>query len=277
MTVHPGPESPGALATDDAPASGPARERRRGRGAGGPAAQRPRNQRRGLAIALIGALLGGLVGLVVSLGSPEAPSAVTRLSFVQDPVLPGEQAASSPDATDRFIQTQLLILTGPDIRDAVAETLGLGEELTLTAQQVGATDVVELRVEADTEDVAREASTAVIEQYDQQRRTAVNAQVDALLTAVEASIANLEAALGGGEDGALASATATEYSRLLASRSQLALLRSGDQQFTQVLGTPRVTAVGGAGAAVQAAFIGFLLGAVVGVALALLLQRTRPE
>ncbi len=277
MTVHPGPESPGALATDDSPAAEPVRERRRGRAAGGAAAQRPRGQRRALALALIGALLGGLIGLVVSLGDPESPTAVTRMSFVQDPVLPGEQASTSPEAIDRFIQTQLLILTGPDVRDGVAESLGLGDELILTAQQVGATDIVELQVQAGTEDAATQASAAVIEQYDQQRRTAVNAQVDALLTAVEATIANLEAALGGGEDGALASATATEYSRLLASRSQLALLRSGDQQFTQVLGTPRVTAVGGAGAAVQAAFIGFLLGAVVGVALALLLQRTRPE
>jgi hypothetical protein len=213
----------------------------------------------------------------VSLGSPEAPSAVTRLSFVQDPVLPGEQAASSPDATDRFIQTQLLILTGPDIRDAVAETLGLGEELTLTAQQVGATDVVELRVEADTEDVAREASTAVIEQYDQQRRAAAAAQFDALLAGVETEIASLQTALGAEEEGALANAAATEYSRLLASRSQLLLLRSGDQQYAQVIGVPRAMSVGGAGAVVQAILVGLLLGAVVGVALALLLQRTRTE
>ncbi|MGY1727104.1 hypothetical protein ACI79J_09020 [Geodermatophilus sp. SYSU D01062] len=277
MTVHPGSESPGALATDDSRAAEPTQERRRGRAAGGAVARRSTSQRRGLALALIGALLGGLIGLVVALGNPETPTAVTRVSFVQDPTLPGEQASTSPDAIDRFIQTQILILTGPDIRDTVADALGLGDELTLTAQQVGATDVVELQVQAGTEDAARDASTAVIEQYDQQRRAAVTARVDALLAGVEAEIGDLEGRLGSDDDSALASATATEYSRLLASRSQLVLLQSGDQAYTQVVGSPRATSVGGAGAVVQATLIGLLLGAVVGIALALILQRVRTE
>ncbi len=240
-------------------------------------ARRSRDQRRGLALALVGALLGGLVGLVVSLSDPAAPTAVTRLSFVQDPPLPGEQASTSPDAVDRFIQTQILILTGPDIRDTVADGLGLGDEFTLTAQQIGASDVVELQVQADTQDAARAASTAVIEQYGEQRRAAVTTQLEALLAGIEAEIADLRIALAGDEDGVLASATATEYSRLLASRSQLVLLRSGNQEYAQVVGSPRDTTVGGAGAVVQAVLLGLLLGVVVGVALALILQRTKSE
>ncbi|WP_106278380.1 hypothetical protein [Geodermatophilus tzadiensis] len=228
-------------------------------------------------MAAIGAILGGLVGLVVSLSDPETPTAVTRLSFVQDPVLPGEQPSTSTDARDRFIQTQILILTGPDIHDTVADALGLGDEFTLTAQQVGATDVVELQVQSDTEISARDASTAVIEQYDQQRSASVTARVDALLAGIEAEIADLQGALNAEGDSALATATGTEYSRLLASRSQLVLLRSGDQEFTQVVGAPRASAVGGAGTVVQATLIGLLLGAVVGIALALILQRVRTE
>ncbi|SFO10199.1 hypothetical protein SAMN05660359_01399 [Geodermatophilus obscurus] len=218
-----------------------------------------------------------MIGFIVSLSDPEAPTAITRLSFVQDPVLPGEQATTSPDAKDRFIQTQILILTGADIRDSVAEGLGLGDELMLTAQQVGATDVVELQVQAGTEEAARDASTAVIEQYDQQRRAAVTAQVDALLAGIEAEIVDLQGRLSADDDSALATATATEYSRLLASRSQVVLLRSGDQEYTQVVGSPRATTVGGAGAVVQATLLGLLLGTVVGIALALLIQRTRTE
>ncbi|PRY48141.1 hypothetical protein LY71_11027 [Geodermatophilus tzadiensis] len=202
---------------------------------------------------------------------------MTRLSFVQDPVLPGEQPSTSTDARDRFIQTQILILTGPDIHDTVADALGLGDEFTLTAQQVGATDVVELQVQSDTEISARDASTAVIEQYDQQRSASVTARVDALLAGIEAEIADLQGALNAEGDSALATATGTEYSRLLASRSQLVLLRSGDQEFTQVVGAPRASAVGGAGTVVQATLIGLLLGAVVGIALALILQRVRTE
>ncbi len=276
MTVHPGSQSPGALATDDPSAPDAARERRRGRAAGGAVARRSPGQRRGLALALVGALVGGLVGLVVSLGNPEEPTAVTRLSFVQDPPLPGEQASTSPDAVDRFVQTQILILTGADIRDTVAEALGLGDELTLAAQQVGATDIVELQVQAATLDAAREASTAVIEEYEQQRRDAVTAQFDALLAGIEAELADLQGRLGR-DDSVLATATATEYSRLLASRSELVLQRSGEQDFVQAVGSPRAATVGGAGTVVQAVLLGLLLGAVVGVALALIVQRTRPE
>jgi hypothetical protein len=228
-------------------------------------------------LALVGAILGGLVGLVVSLSDPEAPTAVTRLSFVPDPALPGEQTSTGTDARDRFIQTQILILTGPDIRDTVAGALGLGNELTLTAQQVGATDVVELQVQADTDGAAREASTAVIQQYDQQRAAAVTARVDAMLAGIEREIADLESALTTDDESALATATGTEYSRLLASRSQLLLLRAGDQAYTEVIGSPRATAVGGAGTVVQAVLLGLLLGAVVGIALALILQRTKSE
>ncbi len=276
MTVHPGSQSPGALATDDPSAPDAARERRRGRAAGGAVARRSPGQRRGLALALVGALVGGLVGLVVSLGNPEEPTAVTRLSFVQDPPLPGEQASTSPDAVDRFVQTQILILTGADIRDTVAEALGLGDELTLAAQQVGATDIVELQVQAATLDAAREASTAVIEEYEQQRREAVTAQFDALLAGIEAELADLQGRLGR-DDSVLATATATEYSRLLASRSELVLQRSGEQDFVQAVGSPRAATVGGTGTVVQAVLLGLLLGAVVGVALALIVQRTRPE
>ncbi len=239
-------------------------------------ARRSPGQRRGLALALVGALVGGLVGLVVSLGNPEEPTAVTRLSFVQDPPLPGEQASTSPDAVDRFVQTQILILTGADIRDTVAEALGLGDELTLAAQQVGATDIVELQVQAATLDAAREASTAVIEEYEQQRREAVTAQFDALLAGIEAELADLQGRLGR-DDSVLATATATEYSRLLASRSELVLQRSGEQDFVQAVGSPRAATVGGTGTVVQAVLLGLLLGAVVGVALALIVQRTRPE
>ncbi len=277
MTVHPGSQSPGALATDDPSAPDAARERRRGRAAGGAVARRSPGQRRGLALALVGALVGGLVGLVVSLGNPEEPTAVTRLSFVQDPPLPGEQASTSPDAVDRFVQTQILILTGADIRDTVAEALGLGDELTLAAQQVGATDIVELQVQAATLDAAREASTAVIEEYEQQRRDAVTAQFDALLAGIEAELADLQVRLGRDDDSVLATATATEYSRLLASRSELVLQRSGEQDFVQAVGSPRAATVGGTGTVVQAVLLGLLLGAVVGVALALIVQRTRPE
>ncbi|GAB3321580.1 hypothetical protein GCM10027451_43260 [Geodermatophilus aquaeductus] len=276
MTVHPGAESTERLVPDDDPGER-AQGRRRGRQAAGPAAQRSRGQRRALALAVVTALLGGLVGLVVAVSDPAPPTAVTRLSFVQDPTLPGEQSSSSPDATDRFIQTQILILTGADIRDAVSDALGLGDDLTLSAQQVGSTDIVELQVQAGTDDAARDASDAVIAQYDQQRVAAVTAQVDALLAGVEAEIADLETALASDENGALAGATATEYSRLLSSRSQLVLLRSGEQAYTQVVSAPRSMSVGGAGAAVQATLLGLLLGALVGVAMALLLQRVRTE
>jgi hypothetical protein len=197
------------------------------------------------------------------------------LTFVPDPTFPGEQSNDSPDVTDRFIQTQILLLTGSDIRDGVAESLHLGDTLSLTAQQVGATDVVKFGVQARTPGDAARASTAVVQLYDQQRRAALTVQVDAMLRGVDAQLRDLRRSLAGG-GGALTAAASNEYSRLFAYRNQLALIGTANDSFAHLVDQPRAQVDDTVGGVVRQVALGLLAGAVTGAALALILQRFRP-
>jgi hypothetical protein len=126
-----------------------------------------------------------------------------------------------------------------------------------------------------TAGAAKRASAAVITQYDERRRAAFQSQVDELLTGLDTQLTALKTALEPGAGGPLKDPRTTEYSRLLAQRNQLALMNAESGSYTRVIDQPRAEPQGGPATALKALAVGMLLGAVVGAALTLLIQRFR--
>src|SRR3712207_3277399 len=81
-----------------------------------------RRRRRAGFVVIACAVLGGLASLALTVTAPQMGSAVTVMTVAPDPLIPG-QDSGVPGDMNRFIQTQILILAGADLRDAVAESL----------------------------------------------------------------------------------------------------------------------------------------------------------
>jgi uncharacterized protein involved in exopolysaccharide biosynthesis len=213
------------------------------------------------------ALLGLLVGFAFGATRQSEPTATTRILVTADPRLPFDTTPTGNDDADRFVQAETLVLSGPDIAEAVRSRLALSAAPSIDAVQVGLTSVVEITATATSSERARQTAEAVLAAYQTQRRDAYLARVDRAASVLETQLTDIRGVLGAsgttGSDAAT-SALATEYARLLAARNELQLSSSLGEELMQVLQQPVVAEGGSSVGPVRAGLFGLLLGFVLG-------------
>jgi hypothetical protein len=231
---------------------------------------------------VIAAIVGVLVGAGFGLTRTPHPLATTEITVTPDPALPGLMAtstASSASEADRFVQSQVLTLSGRDRRADVARQLGLDSEPRVDVVQVGATDIVHLTVAADSGSVASQAADQLVKSYQVQRSREFGDRVDAATVTVDKQLDDISLALSSAPGTAatdqvgIRSALATEYARLLAVRNQLQLARPASQDPAAVVQRSEVTAAGKLSGVVRGGLFGLLVGALAGLLLMLARQR----
>jgi hypothetical protein len=215
---------------------------------------------RSLTPVLVGVLLGAVTGFVIGAVTVPRPVAIARIEVAPDPPLDG--APSTPDL-DRFIQTEVLVLSGGDLSNTVSRRLELKDPLDVTATQVGPTDIVELQVHASTETQAVKAAGALIDTYRRQRADSLGARVQSALDVVRRQLTGLRQVTQGSRSDA-------EYTRLLGSRNDLQLIRDSEQGHVTTVLKPRAVKQTGLGRALRFELIGAVLGALLGLVIVLL-------
>lgn len=225
------------------------------------------------------AALLGVLGLVVGavLGGLSRPpvSATAQLTLSQDPAS-GPTSSATADDTDRFVQGEVLVLTGHDLRARVTDQLALPAEPVVTAVQVGLTSVLDVSVQTTRADDARPALARLVALYttDLQRRFAagIDKQVGVLdeqLTQISTSLTVAASA----PPVQLQPALVTEYTRLLAARNQAEEARAAAPQLVQVTQNVRVQLPRSSSAALRDGALGLLVGLVLGVLVVLVRRR----
>ncbi|MGY1914629.1 hypothetical protein [Blastococcus sp. SYSU DS0973] len=90
-------------------------------------------------------------------------------------------SVASTDQADRFVQTELLYLNSATFRASVAADAGVaGSEFSLTAAQVGSTDVVQIAATTDNEDRAEQLTDDAVSAYTAYRRGVLNQDINGL-------------------------------------------------------------------------------------------------
>jgi Mrp family chromosome partitioning ATPase len=247
-------------------------------------------RRRWAAVGPIGRGVADAVGLMLVfalvLGGLGAASAFWRPDYHADalisvrpdpPVLNG-QSDSASDAQDRFVQSQLLIINGPQLRAEVVRRLGLRDGVSITASQVGTTSVVQVTGGAKSRSGAENVADTAVVVYVEGHRADVDDRARAALSVVDQQLTAARAAMGGphADPSTQGDAAVAEYTRLLALRSQLTLARLQAEQAVATVQTAHAADAQRAVSPVQRGVLFGLLGAVLGLALAILRRRNSP-
>jgi hypothetical protein len=173
--------------------------------------------RRLIGLGLIG---GALVGAVVGAGvttalADERADALLDLSTalaVESNGLP------STDQADRFVQSELLYLNSATFAQQAGAAAG-ADQSSITASQVGNTDVVRISAQAGNAGVAVRVADAGIRVYDQHRRSVLTGGLSSLekqLTAAQAALADTSP-----DDAATKASLQTQISALQAQVDQV--------------------------------------------------------
>lgn len=215
---------------------------------------------------LICILIGAEVGLGLGLLSAPDPQATARIQVVPDPSVSGNLPDTSQ--ANRFVQGEVLKISGDDLQEQAENAVGGTPALSITATQVESTDVVEVTVVASTDNEAVQLTQALIQAYADGREQAFDQGIDASLAVVNGQLTSLA------KSSAPRSDTGLEYTRLLAQRNGLQLARDSRQTAVPVILRPRVVEQSRWPTAVRDAFVGLVLGGLLGLVLKLLVDRS---
>jgi len=246
---------------------------------GGGASVRP-----AVACLLAGAVVGSVIGGVYGAGKPMTYRAETALSVLPDAavsgqILNGTTTSPSQDAT-AFIQSELVVLNGSQLRDQVQRTLRLPAAPEVSSTQVGQTYVVDVTATAGSRDAALAIATATGNAYATGRRAQLAGDVNVAIASVQKQLAAVQASLaaaGGGPPGnnnsqPAGSALGTEYQRLLAVNSSLQLSSGQVGRAVSTVSPASISGAGSLSTTVKDAVGAALLGALIALG-GLLLQR----
>ncbi|MCU1616855.1 MAG: Chromosome partitioning ATPase, Mrp family, contains Fe-S cluster [Frankiales bacterium] len=126
------------------------------------------SRRRIVAAVIGGALLGGAAGLgAVSTLTTERAVALLDLTLA---VSDGSGSAPTADQADRFVQSELLYLNSNTFERSVLAASPAAAPVTLSAAQVGSTDVIQIVAESSSGDVAVATADASVRVYADHRR-----------------------------------------------------------------------------------------------------------
>lgn len=223
---------------------------------------------------IVGLLIGMEVGMGVGLLTPTTPAATARIQILPDPTLSGTVLDSTQ--SNRFVQGQVLVLGGDDLREAAQDVTPGVSAPEVTATQVESTDVVELKVTARSGAGATALTQALIDAYLKERQQSYARDVDGSIAVVDRQLKGVQQA---STSSAARARTSVEYTRLLGLRNALQFNRDSAQLQVPVVQRPRLVDQSRWPAAARDAFVGLVLGGLAGLLLKLLLDRRgrRPD
>lgn len=234
-----------------------------------------------LVLSLLGAVLVGVPSLLLALQEHPVYEIRVQARLLDDPEIGDEAAVGGKESElENFIDTELVTLNSDALRDRVA-TLQDDPELEVSAVRVGSSNVVEITVRSNEQDVD-DSADAVISRYVEGRRAelqerilGIGGEVDRQLAVANASIVALA-----GDDSITAqlqrAALTAELTRLFQQRNTLQLASNASSRLVQVV-TTSSDGVQQVVHPVRNGALGALAGGVLGLALGLGLERLRPR
>lgn len=212
---------------------------------------------------LVGALVGGMAGIALAFGVADSSTARSVISVSPSSEL-FDDVAPATDDTIAVVQSELIILNGPALRDDVGRRVGADPSVRYSASQVGSSTIVELTAEASTRAGALRAVEAVVASYSEDRETRLRDEINRAAQVLDQELARLEQDLT--QETLGAAALQQEYGRLLAVRSGLFRAAANADQAVTVV-QPPVVAGTGLSQPVRYGALGALAGALLAVAL----------
>lgn len=232
-------------------------------------------------LVLLGATLVGLPALLLALRDYPLYEASLQVRLLADPQIGDEDVVGDAgEQGDNFIDTELVSLNSGALRDQVAGQRG-DPDLEVSAVRVGVSNVVEVTTRSSREDVD-EAASSVLARYVEGRRAelqerilGIGGDVDRQLGVANAAIVQLS-----GDDSITAqlqrAALTAELTRLFQQRNTLQLASNASSRLVQVVATDGRD-VSQVVSPLRNGVLGGLAGAVLGLALALGLDRLQPR
>jgi hypothetical protein len=234
---------------------------------------------RALALALLGAVLVGTCAALLALRDYPLYEAQQQIRLLADPVVGDEVVVDDRSDDDNFVDTELVTLNGPELREEVRRVTGL-DDLVLDVVQVGTSNVVEVTARSSSPEVDRAAASAV-ERYVRDRRQALQDRILSIGGEVERQLraAADEIRRIGDEDSVTAQvqrgALTSEYTRLLEQRNTLQVASDASERLVQVVRSAEAGGVDQVVSPLRNAALGGVVGAVLGLAAGLALNRLR--
>jgi hypothetical protein len=194
-----------------------------------------------LAWLAVGLIIGAVFGGLVSLAKPQPKSAVTTIEILTD----AEALASTTnsgtgtsDDTTSFVQGQLVVLNGNDLRQQVQRKLLLSGLPAISASQIGTTDVVNITASASTVAQARAIATQASSTYRTQRVSQLSTEVKQAISTLDTQVNAVKADIAtASKSGSSSSVTAlqSEYESLLDQLNTLQVSQAGVSRAVSTL------------------------------------------
>ncbi len=232
-----------------------------------------------VAIAIIGLLIGGVLGGLYGASRPKTYHATASYSVLPDSTINSDPSSTTPveDATS-FIQGQLVVLNGDQLITQVQKRLGLLAKPTVSSVQLGDSYVVQVSATASTAVEAQNVATAVGAIYGQQRIQTFTTSINAQITSITAQLTSVAAELNAEKSQVSPAVTAlqSEYQRLLSVNSSLKLALPQANTLVSTLSPASVSAQS-LSASTKYGIGGALAGAILALALLVVLRRSIPR
>ena len=228
---------------------------------------------------MAGAVIGGLLGwLIVTL------MGVQYVAESQVDAGPSSSVEVAADQANRFVQTQLVTMADAQARRDVAEQLGLeDDDPDIKATQVGFTDVVTITATDAVKETAVSLANATAQRYVQDRQVQVLDMLDRQQAALEARIKSTSALLktlpstgGTAVQQAQRAALISEYQDLVQQLGQIQGQKDASQASDGIVTLANPEDVVLTPSLKVAIALGILLGALVGIAIEIVLVRREP-
>ncbi len=240
-----------------------------------------------LAALVAGLVVGAALGAAAAGLSAKTYQASTALSVLPDPTLSTSSQSDSSTVTQdatAFIQSELVVLNGSDVSTSVRKRLGLSAKPDVVSTQVGQSYVVRVTATAATQKravaIARETATV----YAAERSSQLTKEITSLQGSVTQQLNTVQKSLTQARRGQSASsaltpsqtALQTQYEQLLSERSDLSNTQANISSVVRVL-TPAQASSSGLSTMAKYALGGALVGALIALALLVLVRRSRPR
>lgn len=218
---------------------------------------------------LVGAALGALLGSTrEAVFRAETVFSVLPEAQISSQALGG--ASGGQDAT-AFIQSELVVLNGPERQAEVQRELGLDSSPAFSSSQVGLTFVIRVSGEGASPEEAVAVVAAVADGYAEERRASLGADLERASASVNAQLEQLSQTLLSpqfapstvGAEPTQVVALREEYGRLLSVSSGLSLATGQLERAVSTLQPPAVTSSDALSPTLLFALGGALLGALV--------------